>query len=114
VARPRAERFAAWLDAHRNGLLVLSVVVLLFGGYLASRMSIHSDLQSLWPQSQRSVRDLDALKKRARPFGTVTVLVEANDPAARERAGASLVAKLGRLPKDLVLQFSVDDGPLKR
>ncbi|HEY5951613.1 MAG TPA: MMPL family transporter [Kofleriaceae bacterium] len=114
MAKSRAERFAEWLDAHRNGLLVLSLVVALFGGYLASRMSIHSDLQSLLPQSQRSVRDLDALQKRARPFGTVQVLVEADTPAKRERAGASLVAKLQELPKELITQFSIDDGPLNR
>jgi uncharacterized protein len=114
VAQRRAEQFAAWLDAHRNGLLVLSLVVLLLGGYLASRMSIHSDLQSLLPQSQRSVRDLNALQLRARPFGTVQILVESNDPALREKAGASLVAKLQKLPKELVSQFSIDDGPLHR
>ena len=69
--RSTAERFAEWLDAYRNGLLVLSVVVLLVGGYLASRMAVRADLTNLLPQSQPSVRDLQALQKRARPFGTV-------------------------------------------
>ncbi|HEY5921584.1 MAG TPA: MMPL family transporter, partial [Kofleriaceae bacterium] len=115
VAQQRAERFAAWLDANRNGLLVLSLVVALLGGYLASRMTIHSDLQNLLPQSQRSVRDLNALQKRARPFGTVQILVEANDPAQRESAGLTLIAKLNeQLPKELISQFSIDDGPLHR
>jgi predicted RND superfamily exporter protein len=113
--RSSAERFAEWLDAYRNGLLVLSLVVLLVGGYLASRMSIRADLTSLLPQSQRSVRDLQALQTRARPFGTVQILVEADDPATRERAGTSLVGKLQtQLPKDLVSQLSIDDGPLHR
>jgi predicted RND superfamily exporter protein len=115
VPRHRAEQFASWLDAHRNGILVLSFVVLLVGGYLATRMPIHSDLQNLLPQSQRSVRDLDALQKRARPFGTVQVVIESNDPAQRERAGLALIDKLQqRIPKDLISQFSVDDGPLHR
>jgi uncharacterized protein len=115
VARQRAQQFAAWLDAHRNGLLVLSLVVLLVGGYLASRMSIHSDLQSLLPQSQRSVRDLNALQKRARPFGTVQVLIEADDPATREQGGAAFVRQLDeRIPKELLAQLSFDDGPLHR
>src|SRR5688572_13622728 len=105
VPKPFAERFAEWLDAHRNGLLILSVLVLLVGGYLASRMAIHSDLQSLLPQSQRSVTDLNALQKRARPFGTVQVLVEADEPATRERAGTALATKLQGLPKHLVAQF---------
>jgi predicted RND superfamily exporter protein len=111
----RAQQYAAWLDAHRNGLLVLSLVVLLVGGYLASRMAIHSDLQRLLPQSQRSVRDLDALQKRARPFGTVQVLIEADDPAIRERGGAAFVRLLEeRIPKQLLAQLSIDDGPLHR
>jgi predicted RND superfamily exporter protein len=115
VAQQRAQRFAAWLDANRNGLLVLSLVVLLLGGYLATRMPIHSDLQSLLPQSQRSVRDLEALQKRARPFGTVYVLIESTDPAQRERAGLSMIDKLQtRIPKDLIRQLSIDDGPLHR
>ncbi len=87
---------------------------MLLGGFLASRMAIHSDLQSLLPQSQRSVRDLNALQKRARPFGTVQILVEGTDASIRERAGASLVDKLQHLPNDLVAQFSIDDGPLHR
>jgi predicted RND superfamily exporter protein len=114
VVQQRAERFAAWLDANRNGLLVLSIIVALLGGFLASRMAIHSDLQSLLPQSERSVRDLNALQKRARPFGTVQILVEA-EPAIRERAGSSLVAKLqDRVPKDLITQLSIDDAPKHR
>lgn len=115
VVRQPAERFAAWLDANRNGLLVLSLVLLLLGGYLASRMSVHAELTSLLPQSQRSVQDLTALQKRARPFGTVQVLLEARDRATRERAGASFVAKLqATIPEDLVAQLSLDDGPLHR
>lgn len=115
VVRQRTERFAAWLDANRNGLLVLSLVLLLLGGYLASRMSVHADLTSLLPQSKSSVRDLTALQKRARPFGTVNILLEASDPATRERAGASFVAKLAdTVPEDLVAQLSLDDGPLHR
>lgn len=114
VPRLRAERFAVWLEAHRNKLIVLSILIALVGGYLASRMPIHADLTNLLPHSQRSVRDLEALQKRARPFGTVQILVEASDPATRERAGTALVAKLEKLPKDLVTELSVDDSALHR
>src|SRR5689334_15590305 len=77
-------------------------------------MAIHSDLQNLLPQSQRSVRDLNALQKRARPFGTVQIVIEANDPILRESAGMLLIEKLQTLPKDLINQLSIDDGPLNR
>lgn len=115
VVRQPVERFAAWLDANRNGVLVLSVVLLLLGGYLASRMSVHSELTSLLPRSQRSVQDLTALQQRARPFGTVQILIEARDRETRERAGTSFVTKLRTtIPEDLVAQLSLDDGPLHR
>ena len=55
VPRPTAERFASWLDRNRIGIIVLSVLVALLGGYLASKMSIKSDLTNLLPQSKRSV-----------------------------------------------------------
>ena len=118
VPRPTAERFASWLDKNRVGIIVLSVLVALLGGYLASKMSIKSDLTNLLPQSKRSVKDLIAVQKRARPFGTVQVVIEADaspaGAAARARAGELLAVKLAALDPTLVAQFSADDGPLRR
>jgi len=117
VSRNRAERFAAWLDSNRAGILVLSVLVAVLGGYLASRMTIESDLINLLPSSQRSVHDLGIVQQRAKPFGTVQVVIEAPDVALRERAGAALTQRLATLADDhpdLVAQFSPDDGPLHR
>jgi uncharacterized protein len=108
------ERFAAWIDRRRAIVLVLSVVFTAFGGYFASRMSLRSDLTTLLPPTQPSVRDLTEIQRRARPFGTVHVVVEADDPAARDRAGAALAARLAKLPPELVIQFSPDDGPAYR
>jgi len=95
-------------------VLVLSAVFAVVGGYLASRMSIRSDLTTLLPPSQPSVVDLTEIQRRARPFGTMHVVIEADDPAARERAGAALAARLAKLPPELVIQFSPDDGPIYR
>ncbi len=118
MSRPTAERFASWLDRNRVGILVLSVLVALLGGYLASKMSIKSDLTNLLPQSKRSVKDLVAIQKRARSFGTVQVVIESEATPAgvaqRKRAGELLSAKLAVLAPALVAQFSADDGPLRR
>ncbi len=114
MAGHRVERFAAWIDRRRASVLVLSVLITVIGGYLASRMSIRSDLTNLLPPSQPSVRDLTEIQRRARPFGTVQVVVESDDPAARARAAAGLAERLAKLPPELVVQFSADDGPAYR
>lgn len=110
----RVERFAAWLDRRRVAVLVVSLLIAVAGGLLASRMSIKSDLTNLLPPSQPSVRDLGAIQKRTRPFGTVQITVESADPAARSAAATALVARLAALPADLVAQVSADDGPRYR
>ena len=96
VSRNRADRFAAWLDNNRVGILVLSVLLAALGGYLASRMSIKPDLINLLPSSQRSVKDLVSITKRARPFGTVQIVIESEDLALRAKAGGALTARLAR------------------
>ena len=97
---------------------MLSVLVALLGGYLAARMTIKSDLTSLLPRDKRSVKDLIEVQKRARPFGTVQVVIESDASpagvAARARAGELLAAKLAALDPTLVAQFAKDDGPLRR
>jgi len=108
------DRYAAWLDRNRIGLIVLSVLITILGAYLAMRMTIKSDLTSLLPSGQRSVKDLVAVQQRARSFGTVQVVVEAATAPERERASAALLERFAKLEADLVNQISVDDGPLRR
>jgi uncharacterized protein len=114
VPRQPAERIARWLDHNRVGLLLLSVLVAVIGGYFASRMKVEASYTNLLPPEQRSVRDLTAIQARARPFGTVQILLESDDIALRERAGAALSRRLATLRPDLVAQFVADDGDLSR
>jgi predicted exporter len=114
VSRSAAHRYASWIDANRVGVLILSVLVAALCGYLGSRMPLRSDLSTLLPQSRRSVKDLDLVQDRARPFSTVHVVVKAADPALRERAANALRDRLARLPPELVIQFTPDDGPAHR
>jgi predicted RND superfamily exporter protein len=108
------ERLGAWLDQRRLIVLVVAVLVAVSGGLVASRMSIRSDLTNLLPAQKPSVRDLTALQKRARPFGTVHVIIETQDPATRERAAALLLPRLKTVEPDLVQLVSADEGPLRR
>ncbi len=109
VARQPAERLASWLDRNRVGLLVLSLLVAVFGGYLASRMRVEASLTTLLPPGERSVRDLQAIQARARPFGTVQILLESEDVTLRTRAGQALARRLESVRPDLVAQVSVDE-----
>lgn len=114
MLRNLAQRYAAWLDAHRWAVLAISVVIATACGYVGMKLPLQSDLSTLLPRSQRSVQDLDQLKGRARAFGTVHVVIEAKTPALRERAAALLRPRLAALPKEAVVSFSPDDGVLYR
>ncbi len=114
MPRNLAQRYAAWLDTHRVGLLLLSVLVTVACGYLGTRLPVRTDLTKLLPESKRSVQDLTALQLRARPFSTVHVVLESLDPALRARAGVELRDQLAKLPPELVISLSADDAPLHR
>ena len=116
MLRSLANRYAAWIDSRRAGLIVLSLLVAMLGAYLASTLPLRSDLSSLLPESRRSVQDLRALQTRASAFGRVFVMVEADDPGARARAAELLAAGLHelnrRLGRELVGHVGTDDGPI--
>lgn len=114
VLRSLAERYAAWLDARRWIVLGISALIALGCGWVGAKLPLQSDLSTLLPHSQRSVQDLEALKRRARPFGTIHVVIEADDPARRARASAALRERLAQLPPEDVVSFSPDDAPLYR
>lgn len=114
VSTHRAERLGAWIDRRRRAVLVLAALVVVAGALIASQMGIKSDLTSLLPRSKASVRDLTALQQRARPFGTVHVIIESPDPAARTRAAEALWPRLQAIDGGLVQQVTRDDGALRR
>jgi predicted RND superfamily exporter protein len=96
-------------------LVIASLVLVLVGGWLATRMQLRSSLTALLPESTSSVRDLKSIEQRTRRFGTVHVLLVAPDPVTRERAGTLLAARMQTdLPKELVAQLIIDDGPTQR
>ena len=109
------KRYATWIDRHAIAVLLVSVVVAVVGGMLAARLPLQSDLTSLLPSSQSSVRELKAIQKRARPFGTVQIVIESQD-AARAAAASDVLANriTSTVDPALIAQFSRDDGPRDR
>jgi len=78
-------------------------------------MPIKPDLVNLLPSTKTSVKDLIAITKRAKPFGTVQIVIESDDVALREKAGAALSARLAKLEStrpELITDFAPDDAPL--
>ncbi len=110
---PRLLRYAAWIERWRYLVLALAFVVVGIVGATA-RLPLKSDLSSLLPPSQPSVRDLEVLKHRARAFGNVMVMIEAPTAALRIRASAVLEARLRELDPTLVSSVSGEDGAIAR
>jgi uncharacterized protein len=114
VVHPGVERFARWLDRYRNLVLAASLVVALVGAYLAGHMKVEASLTNLLPPQQKSVQDLHAISARARPFGTINVLLESDNVELRARAGQALAKRLATVRPDLVAQLVIDDAAMLR
>src|SRR5436190_20717759 len=95
-------RYAAWLDRWRWVVLAASLAVAVGAGALAAQLPIYGDFSYLLPPSAPSVQQLRRLEKRVTNLGTIIVLVEADDPAARARAANDMVARLTTVDPGLV------------
>lgn len=109
-----ADRLAAWLDHARIGVLLLALAIAAASVFLAKNLEVRSDLTNLLPRSQQSVKDLTTVRDRARPFGTIQIVVESTDAAKVTRASEGLAKRFAQLPPALVAQLSVDDGPRQK
>jgi len=105
----RALGFARWIDRRRWPILVVSMVVGLAAGGLASRLPIHGDFSYLLPPDAPSVLALHALEKRVSNLGTLMAIVQSDDPGKRARAAASLRDRLAALGPALVGELRFDD-----
>jgi hypothetical protein len=111
---PIARLHAAWVDRHRQLILVASAIVAAIAAVLVARLPLRPDLSQLLPPHAASVQHLEVLKQRARAFGTVFVVARSTDPALRERAAKDLHRRLAALPPRLVASVDYDDGPARR
>jgi hypothetical protein len=108
--RPIARRYAEWVSRRRYSILALGLLVAVGGGMLAAELPVHSDFSYLLPPQSRSVRDLRALEKRVRTFGTVFVQVVGRTPEAREKATRALYARLQAIDPEVLGHATYDDG----
>ncbi len=102
-------RYASWIDRNRIAVLVASLAIAVASGIVASGLSIRPDLSNLLPPSAKSVKDLRALEKRARAFGSMFVVVESDDPELRQRATRDLYQRLLKLDHKLLSNVAIDD-----
>jgi uncharacterized protein len=99
---------STWAMARARLVIVLSWVIALGCGWLASRLDVFGDFSNLLPPDTESVRHLRALEKRTRVLADYMVGVEAGDPALRGQAGAFLREKLDAIDHDLVSGITSD------
>ena len=114
TATGRGARIIAWILGRRRLVLILSAAVLVAGGVAAAGLPLKADFSALLPPSTESVRHLEEIQQRVRAFGTAFVLVEADDPAVRQRAADELRKGFEGLDRSLVTRVTGDDGPLRR
>lgn len=108
--RPIARRYAEWVSRRRYSILACGLLIAVVGGVLASRLPVHSDFSYLLPPQSRSVKDLRALEKRVRTFGTVFVQVVGRTPDERERAARALFSRLEKIDPEILGHATYDDG----
>jgi len=101
-----SRRLAELIDRRRWGILVASLVLLAGGGYLAGHLPVFGDFTHLLPPNAPSVVQLRDLEQRIQSFGGVMIVVESDDPKARDRATDALVGRLEKIDKQLVAQIA--------
>jgi predicted RND superfamily exporter protein len=104
--RTGALKLAAMIDRRRWTILVVSFVLAIGGGVLASKLPVYGDFIHLLPPSAPSVVQLRELQGRIESLGAMMVLVESNDPKVRARAHADVVGRLKTIDPTLIASIS--------
>lgn len=103
-----SHRYAAWLDAHRRSIIILSMLLVLVAGAVARTLPVHADFSYLLPEKSESVQHLRALEKRARVLGTAMVVVRGAQQAERSAAALALRTRIAALGPESVSQITYD------
>lgn len=106
-----ASRYAAWVDRRRWVILATSLALACGALALAVQLPLRSDFATLLPPRSASVVQLRTIQKRARAFGTIFVVVQAQDPDIRERASKALYRRLQQIHETLLANVAYDDSP---
>lgn len=80
--RIRYERIAHYVYHHHVGIILVSLVLSVFSGYLASQLKIKADSADLLPDDYISVRELNRIKERVGGFGPMMILITGDELTA--------------------------------
>ncbi|MEM6733864.1 MAG: hypothetical protein AAF658_20045, partial [Myxococcota bacterium] len=106
-----ARRYVDWLEPRATWVLVLSVLLTVAGGALASRLQIRGSFADLLPPDRPSVKALDEVQARIEILGSLYVVVETKDETSRRAAVDAVEQKLR--DQDSPLIGSISSNPLE-
>ena len=113
-AELRFERYAAWVERRRRGILWGAGLLAVAGLALALTLPLRADWSNLLPAHERSVRDLESLEGRTTSLGLVLCAVASDSPALREKGAQLLAARIRQIDRSLVADVVVDDSAGRR
>ena len=73
------DKLVHYIYHYHVGIIVLSLVLSLFGGYFALKLNISTDNSDLLPQDYASVRELNRIKERVGGIGPLMVIITGDD-----------------------------------
>ena len=75
----RYERIVHYVYHHHVGIILVSLVLSVFSGYLASQLKIKADSADLLPDDYISVRELNRIKERVGGIGPLMILITGDE-----------------------------------
>ncbi|MCP4448085.1 MAG: MMPL family transporter [Myxococcales bacterium] len=105
--------YAKWISRHHRLVLGVALIMAIVSGALALRLPVLFNVKNLLPASQSSVQNLEILQKRARAFGTVYVLIEAEDPELRAAGAQLLQQEIEKIDPSLLANVAYDDSAIR-
>ena len=73
------DRLVYYIYHYHVGIILLSLVLSVFGGYFVSKLRISTDNADLLPQDYISVRELNRIKERVGGIGPLMVIITGKD-----------------------------------
>jgi predicted RND superfamily exporter protein len=105
-------KLARFIIRHTSGILWLSLILTLGGGYFTFRLysNLRTDLEELLPATSRSVRDLDQVARRLRSIDNLALIIYSKDTHASKRFVNDLAGELKKFPKEEVagIEYRID------
>lgn len=105
-----SRRYVDWLAPRATAVLVVSLLLTVAGGGLASRLQVRGSFADLLPPDRPSVKALDEVQARIEVLGSLYVAVEHAEESKRKEAIAFVTQALRELEGGLI--GAVESDPL--